>query len=60
MSRDQVLDVDQCHASGCKDRATVILRRDKKRYCRPHGLARALKLPRSSIAKLPVQEQLTA
>jgi hypothetical protein len=34
----------ECDAGGCKTRATVILARNGRAYCRPHGLADALRL----------------
>lgn len=42
----------ECDESGCKTRATVILARNGRPYCRPHGLGHALRIRpggRSSI-----------
>lgn len=46
----------QCHRKGCGSRSTVRLERDGRAYCRPHGLAEALRLVngrRSEIAPIP-------
>lgn len=42
-----------CWLKSCNDPATVILQRDGRPYCRPHGLAAALRLPRSEVRPLP-------
>lgn len=45
-----------CKVKGCKDPATVVVERNGKAYCRPHGLAEALKRPRCQVR--PLENQL--
>lgn len=47
-----------CAKHGCKDMASVRLERDGRAYCRPHGLAEALRLPRCDVR--PLAPPLTA
>jgi hypothetical protein len=53
VSRASVPENAQCAKRGCTDRSTVILDRDRRAYCRPHGLAEALRRPRSEIRPIP-------
>lgn len=44
-----------CSKKACNDMATVLLERDGRPYCRPHGLAEALRLPRCEIRDIPAE-----
>jgi hypothetical protein len=41
--------VSQCAATRCTDEATVVVEKDGRYYCRPHGLAEAAKVPTCDV-----------
>lgn len=43
-----------CSFKGCKDPATIIVSRNRKPYCRGHGLAEASKRPACEIDAIPL------